>query len=152
MAGQSMKLTQLQDSNTLLTYSLMTTPSPVQVSPSTTSPSLAMLTFVASCPRSTGSVKVTQITVAVPVDTHGKPADPTNLAATPPALSSASLSSTGSDQWVASAGVGAGVFIFTPKSGPVEVSYQSLTITFTGIQVNTLVGTALVKINEWASP
>ena len=32
-----------------------------------------------------------------------------------------------------------------------EVSQQSLTITLTGIQVNTLVGTALVKLNEWAS-
>jgi hypothetical protein len=147
-----MALTQLQNSNTLLSYSLMTAPSPVQVSPSATSPSIATLTFVVSCPRSVGVATVAQITVALPVDQTGKPADPTNLAETAPPLSSASISSTGQDQWIPSAGVAPGVFIFTPKGGPVQVSLQSLTIAFTGIQVNTLVGTALVTINEWAAP
>ena len=147
-----MQLTQLQDSNTLLTYSLMTTPSPVQVSPSVESPSLATLTFVVSCPRSVGTANLAQIIVAIPVDAQNKPADPTNLAATPPLLNSASISSTGTDEWVVSAGIAPGVFIFTPKGGGVvALSEQSLTIAFTGIQVNRVVGTALVKINEWAA-
>ncbi len=148
-----MQLTQLQDSNTLLTYSLMTTPSPVQVSPSASSPSLATLTFVVSCPRSVGTANVAQIIVAIPVDVKDKPADPTNLAATPPLLSSASITSTGTDEWVPAAGIAPGVFIFTPKGGgAVKLSDQSLTIAFTGIHVNALVGTALVRINEWAAP
>src|SRR4029453_10372184 len=101
--GQYMRLTQLRDSNTLLTYSQMTTPAPVQASPSASNPSVAMLTIVASCPRSSGTVKVAQIVVALPVDVQNKPPDPTNLAATPPAPSSASICSTGSDNWIASA-------------------------------------------------
>ena len=147
-----MQLAQLQDSSTLLTYSLMTTPAPVQVSPSATDPSLAMLTFVVSCPRSAGAANVAQIIISLPVDEQNKPPDPTNLAATAPALSSASISSTGKDQWEVKAGVAPGVFIFSPTGGgPVEVSSQSLTIAFTGIHVNMVVGTAQVRINEWAA-
>src|SRR5215207_2909671 len=129
----------LQDGTTLLTYSLTTEPMPVQVSVSPTSPSLATLIFVVSCPRSVGTATVSQITISLPVDAAGKAPDPTNLAMTAPLLSSASISSSGSDVWVPSAGSSPGLFIFTPKSGPVQVSAQSLTIEFTGIQVNTLV-------------
>jgi len=146
-----MQPTRIQTSNTLLTYSLVTSPTPVQVSPSTTTPSVAALTLVVSCPRSVGTATVSQISITLPVDQSGKPPDPINLAATAPPLSSASISSSGTDVWVPAAGVGPGVFIFTPKTGPVKVSTQSLTIEFTGIQVNTLVGTALVTLNEWAA-
>jgi hypothetical protein len=142
--------------NTLLTYSLVTSPTPVQVSPSTTTPaqtpSVASLTFVVSCPQSVKMVTVSQIIIVLPVDIKDKPPDPVKLAATAPPLSSASISSSGTDVWVPAAGAAPGVFIFTPKSGqPVQVSQQSLTIQFNGIQVNTLVGTALVTVNEWAA-
>jgi hypothetical protein len=147
-----MQLTQLQDSNTLLTYSLMTTPAPVQVSPSSTSPSLATLTYVVSVPRSVGAANVGQIIIILPVDARVAEPDPTNLAAVAPPKSSASISSTGTDEWKFDVGVAPNIFIFTPKDNrPVHVTLQSLTITFTGIQVNTLVGTALVKIIEWAA-
>jgi hypothetical protein len=147
-----MQLTQLQDSSTLLTYSLMTTPAPVQVSPSSTSPSLATLTYVVSCPRSIGAVNVAQIIIILPVDAKVSEPDPTNLAAVAPPKSSASISSTGTDEWKFDVGVAPNIFIFTPKDDtPVHVTLQSLTITFTGIQVNALVGTALVKISEWAA-
>jgi hypothetical protein len=147
-----MQLTQLQDSSTLLTYSLMTTPAPVQVSPSSTSPSLATLTYVVSCPRSVGAVNIAQIIIILPVDTRVSEPDPTNLSAVAPPKSSASISSTGTDEWKFDVGVAPNIFIFTPKNDtPVHVTLQSLTITFTGIQVNTLVGTALVKLSEWAA-
>jgi hypothetical protein len=76
----AMQPNHLQASSTLLTHSLVTTPMPVQVSPSAINPSLAKLTFVISCPRSTGKATVAQIIIALPVDEKGKPADPTNLA------------------------------------------------------------------------
>jgi hypothetical protein len=147
-----MQPTQIEDSTTLLTYSLTTTPMPVQVSPSATTPSLASLTFVVSCPRGIGTATVAQIEIAVPVDGTGRPPVPTNLAATPPLLSKASISSSDSHQWNPAAGSIPGVFIFTPKGGPVQISSQSLTIEITGIQVNALVGTALVRLGEWAAP
>lgn len=143
------------DSNTVLTYSLVTSPMPVQVSTSTPPASDATLTFVVSCPRpvpghpAPSTANVAQISIILPVDVAGQPPDPTNLAETAPLPSSASISSSGSDQWEVTPGH-AGVFTFTPKGGPVQVSAQSLTIVFTGIQVNTIVGTAVVRVNEWA--
>jgi len=142
----------LQAGTTLLTYSLTTEPMPVQVSLSTTSISVATLIFVVSCPASAGTVTVSQIKISLPVDTAGYPPDPTSLCMIAPPLSSASISSSGTDQWVVSAGVSPGDFIFKPKTGPVKVSSQALTIEFKGIQVNTVVGTALVTIDEWAAP
>ena len=147
-----MQPTQIQDSTTLLTYSLTTTPMPVQVSPSATTASTANLTFVVSCPRSIGTATVAQIEIAVPVDGTDQPPSPTNLAATPPPRSSASISSSDSHKWSVAPGSSPGVFIFTPKGGPVQISLQSLTIEITGIQVNARVGTALVRIGEWAAP
>lgn len=142
----------LQDGNTLLTYSLTTTPLPVQVSLSTSVVSLATLLFVVSVPKppGIGSATVAQITISLPVDQAGKPPDPANLCMTAPPLSSASISSSGTDQWIPSAGASPGQFIFKPQAGQVLVSGQSLTIEFTNIAINTVVGTALVKISEWA--
>ena len=137
----------LQDGTTLLTYSLTTVPMPVQVSFSTTSVSYATLIFVISCPRSVGSVTVGQIKISLPVD--GSTPDATNLCMTAPPLSSASISSS---QWTVSGGTN-GNFTFTPTPGnnPAKISSDSLTIEFRGIPINTLVGTALVSIKEWAS-
>ena len=141
----------LQATTTQLTYSLTTKPLPVEVSLSATSPSLATLIFVVSCPIPPGAVTISQITIAIPVDETGEPPDPTNLAMIAPPLSSASITSSGTDVWVPSAGAAPGLFIFTPKGGPVEVSEQSLTIEITGIQVSTLVGTAVITIQEFVT-
>ena len=139
----------------LLTYSLTTEPMPVQVSLSSTSPSIATLTFVVSCPKKTstfpGSATVAAIEIILPVDTSGTQ-DPANLCLTAPPLSSASISSSGGDVWIPSDAGAPGAFYFMPQAGSVLVAGQSLTIEFTGIEVNTLVGTALVTINEWAVP
>jgi len=137
----------------LLTYSLTTDPMPVQVSLSSTSPSIATLTFVVSCPKSTKSATVAAIEIILPVDEKGIE-DAANLCMVEPSLSSASISSSAGDVWIpSSAGPGAsGAFYFMPQAGTVLVTKQSLTIEFTGIEVNTLVGTALVTINEWAVP
>ena len=144
----------LQDSPTptQLTYSMMTKPMPVQVSLSATVQSIATLVFVVSCPQSADvPVTISKIAISIPVDTAGYPQDPTNLAMTAPLLSNVSITSSGSDQWVIS-GVSPGVFVFSPKGGgTVNVFEQSLTIEFTQIEVNTVVGTALITINESAS-
>ena len=138
----------IEATDSLLTYSLVTSPTPVQVSPSTTVASVASLTFVVSCPLAGGAM-VSQIVIILPVDTAGGTPDPINLASVAPPLSSASISSTGTDVWEVGAGPSPNIFIFSPKSGePVQIKAQSLTIQFTGIKVNTVVGTALVKLNE----
>src|SRR6185503_408202 len=135
----------------LLTYSLTTDPLPVQVSLSATSPSLATLTFVVSCPKSTGSATVGAIEIVLPVDTSGTQ-DAANLCMVAPPLSSASISSSDGLEWIPTSGGSPGAFYFMPPEDSVLVAGQSLTIEFTGIEVNTLVGTALVTINEWAVP
>ena len=139
----------------LLTYSLTTLPMPVQVSLSPTSPSLATLTFVVSCPKKSstfpGSATVAAIEIILPVDTSGG-SEPTSLCMTAPPLSSASISSSGSDVWIPSSAGAPGAFYFMPQDGTVLVAEQSLTIEFTGVEINTVVGTAVVTINEWAVP
>ena len=148
-----MQPTHIHATNTLLTYSLVTSPTPVQVSPSTTVTSVASLTFVVSCPRSLGAAMVSQIMIVLPVDGAGKPPDPTNLATIAPPLASASISSSGTDIWTPVAGPAPNIFIFRTKAEqPVQIKDQSLTIRFTGINVNTLVGTALLTLSEWAAP
>src|SRR5262249_42007382 len=138
----------LLDSTTQLTYSLTTQPMPVQVS-TTTALSYATLIFVVSCPYSVGAVTISKITISLPFDSGGY-SDPTNLCMTEPPQSSASISSNGKDQWTVTQNA-AGDFIFTPQGGPVEVSEQSLTIEFKNLEINTLVGTALVTITEFYS-
>ena len=134
----------------LLTYSLTTDPLPVQASPSETSPAIATLTFVVSCPKSTGSATVAAIEIVLPVDTGGTE-DASNLCMTAPPLSSAAISSSDGSEWTQTSAGAPGAFYFTPPNDSILVAGQSLTIEFTGIEVNPLVGTALVTINEWAA-
>ena len=94
-----MQLTSIQESNTLLTYSLVTDPLPLQVSPSTTNPSYATLTFVVSCPKSIGSAMVSEILISLPVDNPIKGPDPARLAQKPPDKSDVSISSSGPEEW-----------------------------------------------------
>ncbi len=133
---------------TLLTYALTTEPSTLEVSASTTTPSLANFTFVVSCPRAVGSCTVSQLIVHLPV---GDAADPTNLSSTPPSVGDASISSSDGAVWTPSLGVAPGLFVFTPPGGSVTIANQSLTITLSAIVMSTLVGTAEIAILEWAS-
>ena len=141
----------------LLTYSLTTDPMPVQVSLSATSLSTATLTFVVSCPKKTstfpGAATVAAIEIVLPVDTGGIE-DPANLCLTAPLESDVSISSSNKyEVWQASPAGAPGAFYFMLQNEePVLVSEQSLTIEFRNIEINTLVGTALVTINEWAVP
>ena len=149
-----MQPNRLQDSTAQLTYSLTTDPMPVQVSLSTTQISDATLTFVVSCPVSVGAVTISKIQISLPFDSGGY-TDPTNLCMTQPPLSSASISSEADPDyppvpWTVSQNA-AGDFIFTPKGGPVDFSTQNLTIEFRNLQINTLVGTALITITEYYS-
>ena len=115
------------DGNTLLTYALVTNPAPLQVSPSAGEASVATLTVVVSCPKSTGSATISQIMIVLPVGKPDAP-DPTDLTGAAPPLSAASISSSGSDTWTPRIRQVPNVFVFTPQGGPVNVSDQSLTI------------------------
>jgi len=57
----------------LLTYSLATSPWPVQVSPSLADPSTATFTIVVSCPRDIPAVTVAQIWIRLPVSDPARP-------------------------------------------------------------------------------
>jgi hypothetical protein len=140
---------QLATSTTMLSYAMTTTPNPVEVSTSPTSPALANLIFVVSCPRSVGSCTVSQITVALPV---GAVSDATNLTNVAPSASAATISSSDGTAWTPSLGVAAGLFVFSPPGGSVQISEQSLTILIAGIQVSPMVGTADITFHEWAAP
>ena len=142
-------MTSITSGNTLLTYAMNSNPYPLEVSQSPTSPSVANLTFVVSCPRSVNECTVSQIVVHLPV---GDWSDATNLTPTAPPASAASIASSSGAQWTPSAGVGAGTFVFTPPSGSAVISSDSLTIQINGIQVSPLVGTAIITISEWAAP
>jgi len=145
-----MQITQLLDSNTLLTYSLYTSPAPVQVSPQSGPPSVAGLTFVLSCPVSVGTVTVKQITFNLTV---GDPANPdaTDLTEVGTGIS-ASVSSSGTDQWQIGPGSAPGSFILQPKAGGSgTIDSQGLDVTLTGIQVSPIVGTAVIDIVEIAT-
>jgi hypothetical protein len=136
-------------STTLLTYAMNSNPNPLEVSQSPTSPSIADLTFVVSCPRSVGECTIGQIIVHIPV---GDWSDATNLTPTAPPASAASIAASSGAQWTPSAGVGAGTFVFTPPNGSAVISSDSLTIQINGIQVSPLVGTATITISEWGAP
>jgi hypothetical protein len=145
-----MQITQLLDSNTLLNYSLITSPNPLQVSPQSGPPSQAQLTFVLSCPITFDQVTVTQITFNLPIGDPKAP-DATDLTEVSTGIS-ASVSSSGSDQWQIGPRAAAGSFVLTPKSGGTGViGTQGLTVTLTGIQVSPIVGTAELDIAEMAT-
>lgn len=145
-----MQLTQLTANDTLLAYALVTSPSPVSVSPKSGPPSLVALSFVISCPISVGSVTVSQISFNLPVGDPKKP-DASDLTETTAGIN-ASVSSSGADQWKIGPGAAAGSFVLKPASGnPTVIDSQGLTVTFTGIQVGPIVGTALVTLVELAT-
>jgi hypothetical protein len=139
----------LNPDRTLLTYSMRTTPRPLEVSTSATHPRHADLVFVVSCPRSVEACTVSQIAVQLPI---GDAEDSTNLAGTAPSLSAASISSSDGAQWAPSAGTAAaGLFLFSAPGGSVTIADQSLTIQLAGVQISELVGTAEISIFEWAA-
>ncbi|HEY0035586.1 MAG TPA: hypothetical protein VGB66_02800 [Longimicrobium sp.] len=147
--GVGRVVTQLTGSETLLAYSLMTTPAPVQVSPPSGPPSVAALTFVVSCPLDIGEATVTQITFNLPV---GDPSNPDSGSLTDTADGiSPSVSSSGPDTWQIGPGTAAGSFVLTPGSGQTgTIDAQGLTVALTGIQVSPVVGTAPVNVVEQA--
>ena len=145
-----MQITQLLDSNALLNYSLITSPNPLQVSPQSGPPSQAQLTFVLSCPITINQVTVTQITFNLPIGDPNAP-DATDLTEVSTGIS-ASVSSSGSDQWQIGPGTAAGSFVLKPKTGATAViGSQGLTVALTGIQVSPIVGTAELDILEMAT-
>ena len=132
----------------LLTYSLATSPAPLQVSPAGT-PSIGALTIVVSCPDSVGSVTISKVIVKLPIGDPNAP-DATDLTETATGISP-SVYSPGPVIWRFEAGAEAGTFDLTPVSGiPVTVESQGLTLSLTGIQVAPLVGTAIVEIFEFS--
>lgn len=144
-----MQITQLLTNETLLTYALVTSPSPVQVSPQSGPPSVATLTIVVSCPINLSQVTVSQLTFNLPIGDPNNP-DATDLSET--TIGVPSVSSSGTDSWQPGPGAAPGTFIIKPKSGSDGViTGQGLTITFTGIQVSPIVGTAVVSIVEIAT-
>jgi len=144
-----MQITQLLDSNTLLTYSLFTSPAPLQVSPQSGPPSVAGITFVISCPITLNSVTVQQITFNLPVGDPQNP-DATDLTEVGTGID-ASVSSSGTDAWKVGPGAGAGSFLLVPAGGSGVIDSQGLTVTLTGIQVSPIVGTAEIDIVEIAT-
>lgn len=142
---------QASQSTTYLTYSMTSSQNPLEVSPSPTAPSVANLTFVASCPQSVGQCTIRQIEIALPVGDPNN-TDPTDLTDVKPPLSAASISSSDGTTWNVVAGVSPGSFIFTPQAGTVLMASQSLTFIIAGIQISPLVGTAEITISEWAAP
>jgi hypothetical protein len=141
-----MQVTHRLQSDTLLTYSLATAPTPVCVSPQSGPPSVAALSFAISCPASVDSVTVKQIAFNLPV---GDPAAPVATDLTVDATSiTASVSSSGSDTWNLARGTAPGVFVLTPATGGGVVTTQGIVVTLTGIHVAPVVGTAAVKIVE----
>jgi hypothetical protein len=145
-----MQITQILSGETLLTYSMATTPSPLQVSPQSGSPSVASINFIVSCPVDIGEATVKQIAFNLPI---GDPAHPesTDLTLTATGIS-ASVSSSGKDQWQIGPGAAAGSFVLKPASGNTgKIDAQGITVAFTGIQVSPIVGTAVIKIVEVAT-
>jgi hypothetical protein len=145
-----MPLTHILGSDTLLTYSLATSPSPVQVSPTSGPPSIASLTFIVSCPPSVGSATVSQIVFNLPIGNPNAP-DASDLTESAAGISP-SVTSSGSDKWQIGPGASAGSFVLTPApKEPGIIESQGLTVTLNGIQVGPIVGNAVVTIVEMAA-
>lgn len=145
-----MQITQFATTNTLLEYSMMTTPAPLQVSPQSGPPSVASLSFVISCPLILAGVTVTQITFNLPVGNPTSP-DASDLTETATGITP-SVTSSGSEQWQIGPGAAAGSFILKPAGGgPAKITSQGLTVTFVGIQISPIVGNAEIDIDELAT-
>ena len=135
-----MFLTQLQSTNALLDYALQTAPAVVQVGLPAT------LMLIVSCPRQAGEVTLAQLNLVLPVGS-----DATDLLASAPAAGAASISSSDGTVWVPSQ-LAPGVFSFRPQgSAPVLLASQGLTLTLTNLAINATVGTAQLKVLEWAA-
>lgn len=129
-------------SNTLLDYSLSTTPEPLEVSPSSSDLRFATLTFVIS---NGGSevVNVSSLQLTLPVGTTAQ------------SLTSDAFSILTQQQPLGLWNVttpAPGVFLFVPQSGnPVPVSTAGLLIQLYNIPVNLQVGTVALNVSETAS-
>lgn len=135
---------------TLLTYELMTTPSPLQVTPASGPSSMGILTFVVSCPMDVGKVAVTQIAFDLPI---GSPTQPTSadLSETATGISPSASASDGSS-WQIGPGTSPGSFVLVPAPGNQGViTTQGITVTLVGIAVSPIVGAATVTIVELAT-
>jgi hypothetical protein len=131
----------------ILTYSLDSEPSPIQVKTPVT------LTFVVSGLSAPDDCTVSQIQIQLPVGSDAS--DATNLTAVTPRVSDVAIYSTGEGHvnWTRTvSGVTPGLFIFTPSGGPVLFGGQGLRIEMARIQVNPVLGTAQITITEWAAP
>jgi plastocyanin len=139
------------ESTTYLTYSMTSSQNPLEVSSSPQTPSVANLTFVASCSQEVGECTIGRIQIALPV---GDPdhMDPTDLTVIAPPPSAASVVSSDGTAWNVAAGTAPGSFEFTPQAGAVLIAAQSLTFIIAGVQVSPLVGTADITISEWGAP
>ena len=131
--------------NALLTYSLKTTPSPVQASDKDGQVSTATLQFVISCPLSIGQLTVKLLTFNLPIGDPSAP-DASDLSETAAGIS-CSVVSSGPDTWYSGPGVASGSFLIKPGGSGV-IAEQSLTVTFTGIVVSPIVGNAEIEIVE----
>lgn len=141
-----MRLTQVVSSDgMLLDYAMITNPDPLNVG------ATASLIFAISAPRSLAGANVSQISFVLPVGNPDAP-DPTDLTDVPPSQKNAAIAYSGKEVWTIEAGQGDGVFIAKPPAGGVTMGADSLTVSFTGITISPLVGTALLEIAEWADP
>jgi len=145
-----MQITQLLESNTLLTYALTTAPVPVQVSPSSGPPSIATLTFAISAPMTNGGgVVVKEITFNLPVGNPAQP-DSSDLTLTSEGINPSASSSSG-ERWDIVPGTATGSFVLSPPAGASgEIDAQGLSVVFTGIKVSQIVGTAQLRVLETA--
>jgi microcystin-dependent protein len=137
-------------SDALLTYELLSSPSPLQVSPGLGPPPDSSLTFVLSCPTAIGQVTVEHILFELPVGDPNAP-DATDLTEAAAGIY-ASVTSSGSDQWNIGPGPLPASFVLEPaSSGSGVVDGQGITVTINDIKVSPIVGTAVLKISERAS-
>jgi hypothetical protein len=133
------------DANILLTYSVATTPSPIQVSPQSGDPMKATLTIVANNPDGATPVYVQQLTIALTV---GK--DAASLVA--PGTTFKAMVSSANPGWQISDPTVDGIVTITPISGgTVTVTTDGITIVLYDIIVNKTVGTTQIVISEEAS-
>ena len=141
----SMPLAQIQSQNTLLDYSLTTSPAPLQVSAGAKTPSIGSLTIVVS--NGGADVTLSSIEIALPVGhPHPEGADLTEVGA------GINISLSDSAWQGTYPGKTDGVLWVKPVSGqPIVIGNQGIAITITNITVSTEPGTAFLKVTETAT-
>ena len=141
-----MTQTQTASSDVVLEYAVRTDPSPLEASPASGPPTSAWIEFEVSCPPETGQATVASIAFNLPV---GDPSAPDSSDLAQNKNIGPSVSSSGPDLWQVDTGLSDGSFIVRPAAGQSGViAGQTLTVTFTGIVVSAVVGTAEVGIVE----